>query len=116
MFLFSIISTFIGITSEDKNKEISKNNLDKVELNELGNYVYSRDTISNIKAKGIPKKVVEDTYLSLCEEKGKPFWIMPFYDREIQHIYHITIQKRCISFASNFCHPIIINVAICSII
>ena len=27
MFLFSIISTFIGITSEDKNKEISKNNL-----------------------------------------------------------------------------------------
>lgn len=62
------------ITELDKHYvEIAKTNLDKVELDDFGNYFYLRDGISHSKVKGLPKKIVEDTYLSLCEEKGKPF-------------------------------------------
>jgi adenine specific DNA methylase Mod len=99
-----LLSRKYVITELDKHYvEISKNNLDKVELNELGNYVYSRDTISNIKAKGIPKKVVEDTYLSLCEEKGKPFSLIEL-ENDYPEVYNLILKytgdkKKLISIA-----------------
>lgn len=92
------------ITELDKHYvEIAKNNLNKVELDEAGNYVYIREGISNEKVKGVSKKVVENTYLELCEEKGKSFTLSEL-ENDFPEIFNLVSQysgdkKKLVSIA-----------------
>lgn len=50
---------------------IAERNIAKVRRNLIGDLVYERDTIIRAKTNSIPKKQIEDNYISLCEEHGK---------------------------------------------
>ena len=92
------------ITELDKHYvEIAKNNLDRVELDESGNYVYLREGISFERVKGISKKVVENTYLELCDEKGKPFTLNEL-ENDFPEVFNLVSQysgdkKKLVSIA-----------------
>jgi DNA modification methylase len=63
------------ITELDKHYvEIAQRNLDRIVKDDnSGNFTYKREGIKQSKARGIPKKIVEDAYLTFCESNQRTY-------------------------------------------